>query len=298
MVFVLAVLLLGPGSTTAGAQADVDSPAAADEEARLLFEAGARAFEDGRFEVALERFREAYELSHQPALLYNIGQSADRVRLDREALEAFEAYLAAVPGARNRREVEGRVAALRRILEAAPPHTEATADVASISTPAADAEGAREVAAPTEPSAESEAAADAGTEPALSDGGVSGEAAADAASVLGPLGWTSIALGVAGLGVAGAALGLRNAEAETFNGPECAVAGRTRGEVCGDHYDAATTWESVAVGTLIGGGVLVAAGAILLGVDAASGSEDTAHARLSCAPSLGPTWGLTCRGAF
>lgn len=85
-------------------------------EARALFEAGRNAFEDGRFDAALQRFREAYELSHRPQLLYNIGQAADRLRHDAEAVRAFEQYLELVPDAPTRRRVELRLEALRRLM--------------------------------------------------------------------------------------------------------------------------------------------------------------------------------------
>ena len=83
-------------------------------EARALFEAGRQAFTDGRFEDALQRFSQSYELSHRAELLFNIGQAADRLRRDAEALAAFERYLALLPEAANRREVEGRIAVLRQ----------------------------------------------------------------------------------------------------------------------------------------------------------------------------------------
>jgi tetratricopeptide (TPR) repeat protein len=109
--------VFGP-ATLARAQA-TRSPGvtSTDEEGRLLFEAGSRAFNDARYDVALERFREAYEMSHRPVLLFNIGTAADRLRKDAEALEAFVAYLAAVPDAPNRRDVEARITALRRAVE-------------------------------------------------------------------------------------------------------------------------------------------------------------------------------------
>ena len=93
-------------------------PLSADDlEARNLFAAGQTAFEAGRFERALEYFERAYELSHRPGLLYNVGIAADRLRNDQRALEAFEAYLAsgAVEEA-QRPAVEARVEALRRAL--------------------------------------------------------------------------------------------------------------------------------------------------------------------------------------
>jgi tetratricopeptide (TPR) repeat protein len=92
-----------------------------DEEARALYEAGERAFGAGNFERALEHFRRAYELSHRGALLYNIGLTADRLRRDAEALEAFEAFLATGPEASLRASVEARVAVLRGLVRAETP---------------------------------------------------------------------------------------------------------------------------------------------------------------------------------
>jgi hypothetical protein len=88
----------------------------ADREARTLFEQGRVAYEDGRYRDAWDYFRQAYLLSQRPQLLYNVGQAADRLRKDREALEAFRMYLERVPKAENRREVENRVRALEQQL--------------------------------------------------------------------------------------------------------------------------------------------------------------------------------------
>lgn len=85
-----------------------------DQEARALFQAGRVAFSDGRFDDALRYFEQAHELSGRGALLFNIGTSADRLRQDERALEAFRGYLEAVPEAPNRREVEARI----RVIEA------------------------------------------------------------------------------------------------------------------------------------------------------------------------------------
>ena len=124
-------LLAGVASgSTARAQSSAPEDAAQttrDAEARSLFEAGRTAFAAGRFEAALERFREAYELSGRPGLLFNIGSAADRLRRDAEALQAFRAYLDAVPDAANRAEFEARI----RVLE------EAAAEDASRGEPGA-----------------------------------------------------------------------------------------------------------------------------------------------------------------
>ncbi|MFO0709418.1 MAG: tetratricopeptide repeat protein [Sandaracinus sp.] len=94
------------------------SAMARDEEARSLFEAGRTAFSDGRFEDALGHFERSYALSGRPQLLYNIAAAQDRLRRDEEAIGSFERYLAELPGADNRAEVEGRLEALRAAVAA------------------------------------------------------------------------------------------------------------------------------------------------------------------------------------
>jgi tetratricopeptide (TPR) repeat protein len=107
MVRLLAFALLFATATTAAAQGSLEA------EARANFEAGRIAFVDGRFADALPYFERAHELTGRPELLYNIGVCRDRIGHDVEALEAFEAYLAAIPDAANRSEVEQRIETAR-----------------------------------------------------------------------------------------------------------------------------------------------------------------------------------------
>ena len=89
---------------------------AAEATAREQFEAGRTAYDGGDFEAALGHFEAAYQQSGRPRLLYNIGLAADRLRHDERALEAFRAYLASVPDAENRVEVENRIRALAPVV--------------------------------------------------------------------------------------------------------------------------------------------------------------------------------------
>jgi tetratricopeptide (TPR) repeat protein len=89
-----------------------------DARARDLFEKGRVAYQEARYEVALDLFTQAYALSKRPQLLNNIGQAADRLRMDAEALDAYQRYLAEVPDAENRAAVENRIAALKEVVEA------------------------------------------------------------------------------------------------------------------------------------------------------------------------------------
>lgn len=91
------------------------TPDQLDEAARLTFESARQAFVNGEYERALGLFRQAYQLSNRPGLLYNIAQTLDRLRRDAEALEAFRQFLAAQPDTPNRGEVEARI----RVLEQA-----------------------------------------------------------------------------------------------------------------------------------------------------------------------------------
>jgi tetratricopeptide (TPR) repeat protein len=87
-----------------------------DTEARALFSAAVAAYDAGRYDDALDSFERAYRRSGRAELLFNVGQCYDRLRRDEEAVEAFERFLAAMPNAENRGQVEARVRALREAI--------------------------------------------------------------------------------------------------------------------------------------------------------------------------------------
>jgi tetratricopeptide (TPR) repeat protein len=104
-------LLLAATTVHAQATQSAATPRAEidDKEARDLFKLGKQAFDEGRFERALKYFTDAHDLSHRAALLSNIGTVLDRLRRDQEALDAYKSYLAQVPDAPNRAQIEERV---------------------------------------------------------------------------------------------------------------------------------------------------------------------------------------------
>ena len=85
----------------------------ADALARERYQAAVVAFDAGSYEAALDLFRSAYQLSPRAQLLYNIGTTADRLRRNAEAVEAFEAYLEQAPDASNADSVRRRIEVLR-----------------------------------------------------------------------------------------------------------------------------------------------------------------------------------------
>ena len=95
-------------ATPADAQQTKDEVAA-----RKHFEAGRAAFEKADYRSALVQFRRSHRMFPSPALLYNIGVSAERLHREHEALEAFEWYLEEVESPADEAEVRDRITALR-----------------------------------------------------------------------------------------------------------------------------------------------------------------------------------------
>jgi tetratricopeptide (TPR) repeat protein len=99
------------GATGAAAQAREDEA-----QARIHFEAGRAHYNYGRFARAAEEFTLAYELSGNPALLYDVFIAyRDDHQLER-AVEALQAYLDLVDDQPNRPGLEARLAAMKRQL--------------------------------------------------------------------------------------------------------------------------------------------------------------------------------------
>ena len=122
------------------------APAGAQSAAQLgaqHYRTGAEAFARREFRVAAIEFRTAYELTHEPALLFNLGAALALDERRDEAREAFERYLRERPDAPNRAQVEARLHDLR-----APASSVRTAAVPGRSQPPA-----RFVAPPTTPTA-------------------------------------------------------------------------------------------------------------------------------------------------
>jgi tetratricopeptide (TPR) repeat protein len=177
------------------------APSADDEVARNLFQAGRAAYDAGNYDDALEFFEKSHARSLRPQLLYNIGQAADRLRDDQKALASFRAYLAAVPDAANRVEVENRIRALDR-----PRPSDA---VVTPMSPAPTPTETAQAATPTPPSAPVPSAAPATSAPPAA-------LATDDTPITGQWWfWTAIGGGVAAVVITAVAL----SSGDTTQGP-------------------------------------------------------------------------------
>lgn len=87
----LLVALLAP--TLGWAQGSAPPPAG-DQRARVLYENGAILYEEGRYEDAIDAWKEAYGLSDRPLFLFNIANALERIGRWDEALVYLNKYRA------------------------------------------------------------------------------------------------------------------------------------------------------------------------------------------------------------
>ena len=114
--FAAALLVLGLATALSPSALAQTSKKEADARARELYEQGDAAYAEARYEQALDAFREAYELSKRPGLLYNMGNAYERLGRPAEAADALEKYL---PHAKKSEKavIEKRVENLRKRAE-------------------------------------------------------------------------------------------------------------------------------------------------------------------------------------
>lgn len=85
-------------------------------EARDLYEQGARAYRERRFEAAIEQFLAADRLAPRAPLAFNVARAYEKLEQPARALQYYRAYLQRGADGRNRSEVEARVRELEATL--------------------------------------------------------------------------------------------------------------------------------------------------------------------------------------
>jgi tetratricopeptide (TPR) repeat protein len=87
----------------------VAAPAA---DARQHYKDGLAHYDRGEYDEAIAEFRQAWDATHAPPLLFDLAQAYRRKGDGAQALRLYQAYLAAFPQAPNREDVEARIRAL------------------------------------------------------------------------------------------------------------------------------------------------------------------------------------------
>lgn len=112
------------------------SPALADptdrQRAKALYESGSAEYKAGHYERAIELFQSAYDLSHAPALLFNIAQAYRLSGACAPAVDYYKRSLAEDPNADNKTEIEDR---LRELAACAARPTEPTPPPPTVAVP-------------------------------------------------------------------------------------------------------------------------------------------------------------------
>jgi tetratricopeptide (TPR) repeat protein len=242
-------------------------PSADDARARELFLEGEAHYAAGRYELAAERYLEAYELSQRPELLFNLGNAHERLGDYAKAAQYLSQYVAS-PRARDVVSVRERI----RRLEAAAAEQQ-------------QQRRAQEEQAQQQQQSETDGAVTASPPPRAAAGGRSGRAT-----------WWLIGSGASAAGAIG--MGLLALDAGNDAARRCADTGRP---VCLDTASSALTQETVfaisadvlAVATVVTAGV----GIYLLFQDDGEAARPATTTRL--APTLGPDGlGVSLSGRF
>lgn len=107
----LCVLLALPG------RAHAQLTPAQKQEVREHYDKAARAYDVQRFGEAVEEYQKTYEISGDPAMLFNVGQAFRLNGQPQEAVFYYRRYLERSPLAPNRADVEQKIADLEKALE-------------------------------------------------------------------------------------------------------------------------------------------------------------------------------------
>jgi tetratricopeptide (TPR) repeat protein len=102
-----------------------------DQAARDAFKVGRAAYETGDYQVAYDKFKESFQLSHEPALLYNIASALQGLKRPHDAAEALRSFLRLQPNDPDKPKIDQRIATLeeeQRMIDAEKAKQEAEAE--------------------------------------------------------------------------------------------------------------------------------------------------------------------------
>src|SRR5437867_312995 len=82
------------------------------EAAKRHFLASKDLFVNRHYLRAADEFHAAYEITRDPVLLFNVGEAYEQAGRTEEAIRFYEGYLAGVPAAQDREDVERKITTL------------------------------------------------------------------------------------------------------------------------------------------------------------------------------------------
>jgi tetratricopeptide (TPR) repeat protein len=229
-----------------------------------LFQASVDSYRKGDFQTTIAQLTEAYALDPQPVLLYNLARAYEGVGNGDAAIDAYSRYLELDPKTRDRGAIEQKIATLQR-------------------------ERDERIALQKQSDADRQAAEAQAAEAAKQKKANDGKPAAPKPHHRSA--WPYV---VGGVGIAGIATGAVFGLIATSEHSTATKDGVQ--QTASDDQKKAQTFATVSTVTLIGGGVLLAAGLTWWILDGGSDGKPataTGHARLGVTPR-----GLIIEGTF
>ncbi|HEY6461639.1 MAG TPA: tetratricopeptide repeat protein [Polyangiaceae bacterium] len=114
MTVTVVVGLLPVVSARAAPPADASSAAKDRDQALALYRASTKAYEEGRFQDAVDLLTQAYGLEQEPVILFNLARAYEGLGDLEKAVDAYVRYLDRQPDASDRGSIEQRVATLNK----------------------------------------------------------------------------------------------------------------------------------------------------------------------------------------
>src|SRR3569623_2597863 len=252
------VVALGAGRAQAQLTADQK------QEMRQHYEKATRAYDIEKYGEAVDEYQKAYEIGGDPAMLYNIAQAYRLNKQAPDALHFYRRYLQRAPNARNREDVERKIADLEQSIEAKRKADEAAAAAARLRAPPpvtpaprpAVLAAPRMVTVPSRP-------VESGNGMRVAGIGVTSVGAA-----------ALIASGITGY-------------LASKKGDDLTNASKTGGTFNPSVESSGKTLNTVAIATVIGGGVMAVVGSVLIVVSGKGDGEATAAKPVALAPIIG-----------
>lgn len=175
------------------------------QEARAHYDRGIAHYNLGEFDAAIDEFKQAYALSRAPRLLFNLAQAERLAKRYDQALYSYQTYLRLAPTAENRADVEQWIAEMKARLAERKPVPVAPAPAEPIKPAASPPVGVTSPPVAVAPPASPSPAPTPIASPHVVSPGWSAASVARARHER----VAGLCLGIGGLALAGAAVGLQ-----------------------------------------------------------------------------------------
>ncbi|HEY4393299.1 MAG TPA: tetratricopeptide repeat protein [Polyangia bacterium] len=87
------------------------------QEIHTHYQQATRAYDLGKYQEAIDEYQKVYEIDGDPVMLYNIGQAYRLNDQPQESIHFYRRYLQRSPEARNRDDVERKIAVQEKLIE-------------------------------------------------------------------------------------------------------------------------------------------------------------------------------------